>query len=313
MMVRLLLKTFLPVIALLLLATPAALAQCTPGATNGADNITCEGTSAGVDARRGDDTIVNNGDAFGLVGGRGDDTIVNNGNALAITGNRGDDTIVNNGNALVVTGGRGDDAIDNFGLVGVVFGGRGDDLVSLYSDNQGQPLFADGDSINGTFGTSNDTLRFGQTIGNPVDYQSASDAIRNANPNGGSIVINGQRIVYRNFEQLLNALQKDYIEIPEFIVRDGRLNGSEAGWSSAVPYCNSGGLQLYAADGHLKVDATPAQIANALSQAVATGVNQTISFANGYGIYALQSNELQINGPGGYFYVFPPNSCGTFG
>jgi hypothetical protein len=84
-----------------------------------------------------------------------------------------------------------------------------------------------------------DTLVFQFTVNSEAEYQALSDLIAAANPNDGSIVINGQTYRWIQMEELKNALIKGYIVVvpspasPDTVVlaepSDGRIN-----WEIAV-------------------------------------------------------------------------------
>ncbi|MEQ8676454.1 MAG: CAP domain-containing protein [Aggregatilineales bacterium] len=98
---------------------------------------------------------------------------------------------------------------------------------------------------------------------------------------------------------------------------DGRINFIDIA-AVVTAYCTGDGIAVYAVsprgDGILQFSVTGAQIATGLNQAVNTRQNVELGSRNGFSLYALASNELQLNGfePTGrlYEFVFSRNRCG---
>lgn len=98
---------------------------------------------------------------------------------------------------------------------------------------------------------------------------------------------------------------------------DGRINFVDIA-AVVTAYCIGDGIAVYAVsprgDGILQFSVTGAQIATGLNQAVSTRQFVELGSRNGFSLYALASNELQLNGfePTGrlYEFVFPRNRCG---
>ena len=151
--------------------------------------------------------VTNNGtvisiQAIGIVTDDDDDTVINNGTVTgattAIDTGDGNDTVVNNGTAN-----------------GDVNLGDGDDTMHVRNH------------VNGTMdgGDGTDTIIFELVVGGTTEeLNRVAQEIADANPQGGTIVINGQRYRWQNFEQLVDLLT--YIDTSKHLpcATDGRLN-----------------------------------------------------------------------------------------
>jgi hypothetical protein len=106
-------------------------------------------------------------------------------------------------------------------------------------------------------------------------------------------------------------------------INDGRLNALDLGAPAAI-YCSVTGIDVYSVDpttseGYLAFRATISEIRAGISTATAPGgVNTAIRSGDGATLYALTSNELQVNKvyprqPGVlYVFIFHVTACDSF-
>jgi hypothetical protein len=272
----------------------------------------------------GDDTIINNGNVSGIHGdsssgiGSGDDNIVNNGNAGSMTGDTlnddgsGNDTITNNGtiNGLGIFGdtsignGSGNDIITNSGIVNSnIYGdnqagnGTGSDAITNSGDVNGNIIAGGGNdtvtiqgnnaNVSGTIdgGADYDTLTFNLSTDDPAQAEAWAAEFAAANPNGGTITINGHIYTWTNFEELLY-----FIESPPPVVLPGE---------SRRPFCAAvAGLDIYVVvgdEGVFSLYASAEEISAALSYARVYEIDEVvIETSETSQLWALITGELQV-------------------
>lgn len=160
-----------------------------------------------------------------------------------------------------------------------------------------------------------DTLVFQFTVNSKAEYQALSDLIAAANPNDGSIVINGQTYRWIQMEELKNALIKGYIVVvpspasPDTVVlaepSDGRINWEDRGFAPVAVYCWDNVVQVYSHTGWLIFMSNAESIIAALP--ASDDVNQRVDGSDGFSLWTLnQTAELQIHADdGSYDYIFP--------
>jgi hypothetical protein len=83
------------------------------------------------------------------------------------------------------------------------------------------------------------------------------------------------------------------------LIADGRLNADDLA-APAVIYATNSGYTVYAinpvtGNGRLVLSVTTAQVTQALSEATTTGTNANIATVDGISLWALSSNECQMN------------------
>ncbi len=100
-------------------------------------------------------------------------------------------------------------------------------------------------------------------------------------------------------------------------INDGRLNAADLAAPVAI-YCNSAGIVLYTINpfnsvGALALTITPAQITTGVTQMRSTGQYATVATNGRDTLYALTSEQLQVNSfaPDGtlYEFIFPLTAC----
>lgn len=103
---------------------------------------------------------------------------------------------------------------------------------------------------------------------------------------------------------------------------DGRLNSTDLAAPVGVFCTSNGGVSVWAinaknSQGAEAINASPIQIGNALAQAMTSGAHTQISSRGNISLWALTSNELQVQAPDlretrkTYNYIFPATKCGT--
>ena len=300
-------------------------------ADGGNDTVINNGEAEYVFGAEGDDLIVNNGTInSAFEGGDGNDTLVNNGVAnTTITGDNseglgnGNDSIINNGlvtqnivgdsdfedssgnDTIINTGqvygtiygdsetanGSGNDLIVNSGTInGGIEAGGGDDYVALSNFGVVNGL------VNGDSGF--DTLEFDITSSDYDQLLEWADQIFAANPNGGTITLNGVTYTWANFEELVQLLNL------------AALNGNTAPMQG---YClPDGSFEVWriisATEGEFAFRVTPAEVAIAFED---LSVNQIIASDGDLSLWVLTSGELQMNAPNYDFSFDYESTCGA--
>jgi hypothetical protein len=242
----------------------------------------------------GSDTLVNNGNVTGSVYGdsfggasSGNDNITNNGTANNIYGDNdsgfgyGSDTIDNSATGTVnnIIAGGGDDNITNSGNVdNNIDAGYGNDTVTI----QGNDATVGG-TIDG--GADYDTLTFNLSTNDPAQAEAWAAEFAAANPNGGTITINGHTYTWTNFEELLY-----FIESPPPVVLPGE---------SRRPFCAAvAGLDIYVVvgdEGIFSLYASAEEISAALSYARVYEIDEVvIETSETSQLWALITGELQV-------------------
>jgi hypothetical protein len=316
------------IIALLAASVFVVSAACNIAGTPAGETIICTGTSTMIDAQGGIDTINVSGNLTGnVVGGADADTITIDGSVTGLvygdimgTNLAANDTIIINGSVGAVIGdsNTGTDLAGNDTIIinGVVIGNvitdftstsntidGGNDTVILQDGANGGPdnaLF-----IYGIIGYN--TLSFEFTVNTEAEYLTLSAAIAVADPNGGSLVFNGQTFNWNGFDQLVENLIRNYSTVTPIapspfeparhpIFRDGRINDDDP-WASYAIYCPSGVITIYSIDGEsnglLAIEATPEEIAAA---GVPTEENVLIDEGLGVQLYRLVTGEFLVVG-----------------
>ncbi|MFW5771695.1 MAG: LysM peptidoglycan-binding domain-containing protein [Phototrophicaceae bacterium] len=291
-------------LALILLPASPAQAACSAPGTPGEDTVTCTDNSAGIDLGAGDDRLVNNGTIGGIYGGDGSDSLTNNGTVTAsIVGGTGDDTIINNGTIAATYGidaGPGRNTVFHNGRADFVLAGGGGSLVII------GPNAASTSGITGAFDT---TLCFSAA--------GAAEAIAGKSPGSGTTVINGNTYTWSGFTRLVANCTAP---VSSTAGTGGRLN-FDLGAPVAV-YCEAGGVVVRGVDRTtgtetplLSLSAT--EVREGLESARNGSENLALISSNGTAIYALRTDELQVNAidptpPGSlYEFIFPGDTCGT--
>lgn len=264
---------------------------------NGA--VSATGSDAEGIYTQGNNTVVNNGnitttgfDAEGIAAYDGHNTVVNNGaintssadaQGIDTSQGGGDDTVINNGsinaaNAEAITTGAGNDTV-------ILGGGPVNGLI-------------DG-------GADIDTLGFNLEVG-AEGLEAVAAQIAAANPNGGTIRINGHTYTWANFEQLLSLLRLAAFQ-------DGRLNALDFAATVALYCVPGGGVSLYAINGQGQGEwaflASADAIQAALAAATSGGTQMPVGEGLGVSLWALYPNQLQAMGADGYLFTFSPAAC----
>ncbi len=278
----------------------------------GSDNITNNGNSGDlVNIPDGKGTITNNGTAGQLVNiPNGDGTITNNGASTDLTNIAiGDGTVTNNGtNGTVVNLSLGTATTNINGTV------NGDVIHGGFGTNN-QVTLGDGAVITGTIYNSgtNSTLAFSMTVdASAIDRLAAE--IAQADPNGGTIIINGQTYTWDSFDQLKNLLKAATGQFLHY--GDGRINDKDAMETMAAYCAADGGLILWAVDAHSLgtriLTLSKQQMSNALAKATSSGQHVLIAEAQGRQVWALKSGEYQLHDARGFVYdfIFAAHRCG---
>jgi hypothetical protein len=251
----------------------------------GSDTIVNNGSVDVLDGAADRDTIINNGHMGGMLGGGDSDTLINNGDGIAMIGEFGNDTLVNNGRIHFMAGEAGSDTLINRGEVYDILGNIHDDTVILQ----------DGASVAGIIngGRDFDSLQFDITVGAQY-YEEVARQIMAANPNGGTITINGQTYTWINFEELVDLLQMA-------MFHDGRLNAFDFA-ATTVVYCEAQGIHLYTVGGEFafRVEADAAQAAE-------SGV--VLGDALGVSLQGAGDGLATAFGPDGYSFTFEVRLC----
>jgi hypothetical protein len=262
----------------------------------------------------GNDTVINNGTIDGnLYGdsvfgtGTGDDTITNNGTIGIIWGDTnlganasGDDVITNNGTSNSIHGdngagtGTGNDTITNNGAVnGDIIAGGGNDTVTIQGNDSSVGGIIDG-------GAGTDTLTFDLRSADPEQLDAWAAEIAAANPNGGTIILNGHTYTWTNFEDLQALLHLIPINVE----------------GSTRPFCAAvGGLDIYIAvgdEGTFSLYASAESISAALSYARVYEMDVPIETSETSQLWALITGEVQIRTPQNEIVstFFYENYCG---
>jgi hypothetical protein len=288
--------------------------------TGGSDTITITGTLTGdIAGGWDDDTITVDGTMtgwlFGDLGGSdaigGNDTIIINGTL--------DGNVVGDSGAIQLA--TGDDVII---INGTITGSVVGDTVQLnraLTNASNTYILRDGAhggpdntlTMVGSF--SYDALIFQFTVNSEVDDLALSAQIAAADPFNGSIAFQGQTFSWLMFDDLINALTRNYganipnvpnsPNVPIVVtfdafqpLRDGRLNGADHAAPVAVYLVDYGsgqvGLHLYdTATGVLLLEVTPELIA------ATDGVSSNTLIAEGAGVvvYRLADGTFYVGAP----------------
>lgn len=183
-------------------------------------------------AEHGEGDAINNGiiitsgnDARGIEE-IGTGNVINNGIIISLNGvgiytvdGTESDIVINNGSvtgatAAIETGGGNDTVVNNGTANGDINLGDGDDTMIVRNE------------VNGTMdgGAGTDTLIFELTIiGTEHDLNTVAQQMADANPAGGTVIINGQRYTWTNFESLIELLSLIDVN-PSPCANDGRIN-----------------------------------------------------------------------------------------
>lgn len=300
-------------------------------ADGGDDTVINNGSVGYVTGAEGNDTIVNNGTVdYTFEGGDGNDTLINNGvSNTTITGDNsegagtGNDVIINNGLAVENIVGdsefedsSGNDTIINTGQVnGTIYGdsetanGTGNDTI-VNSGTVGGGIDAGGGNdavVLQNFGTVNgmvdggagfDTLQFDISSADYDQLLEWADQIFAANPNGGTITLNGVTYTWVNFEELVQLLNL------------AALNGNTAPMQG---FClPDGSFEVWriisATEGEFAFRVTPAEVALAFED---LSVNRIIASDGDLSLWVLTSGELQMNAPNYDFAFDYEATCGA--
>jgi hypothetical protein len=271
---------------------------------NGTVNDSIFGDTTTDPVSTGNDIITNNGViVFNIYGdefngtGTGSDTITNNGTVNNINGANGNNVVDNTGtvNGSITTGADTDTVTNSNTVNGNISVGDGNDTVII----QGNDAIVGG-TMDGGNGT--DVLTFNLSTDDPAQAEAWAAEFAAANPNGGTITINGQTYTWTNFEEL-----QYFIELTSRPQPPGE---------ARRPFCAAvGGLDIYVAvgnEGVFSLYASAEAISAALSYARVYEVDVTIETSETSQLWALISGEIQVRTAEGEIVstFFYQNYCG---